>query len=150
MKIAGRRKYLVALESVAMTDIVLNMFIFFFISFSLLYTFNADRVHTIKITLPVAGNAEPLKGPVEARVTVTREGELYLDATRVGEDELKIELARRKAKNPELKVALRSDAQAPFRDAVRALSVLSGCRIRTLDIAVLHEKRAARGPHAAE
>ena len=36
MKIAPRRQYITMLESVAMTDIVLNMFIFFFISFSLL------------------------------------------------------------------------------------------------------------------
>lgn len=145
MKIAGRRGYLVALESVAMTDIVLNMFIFFFISFSLLYTFNAERVHSIKITLPAAGSAEPLKESGEARVTVTREGELYLDATSVGEEELKIELARRKAKNPELKVALRADAQAPFQHAVRVLSAVSACRVRALDIAVVKEKeRPAR------
>lgn len=145
MKIAGRRGYLVALESVAMTDIVLNMFIFFFISFSLLYTFNAERVHSVKITLPAAGNAEPLKEAGEARVTVTRDGDLYLDARRVEEAELKSEIARRKAKDPELKVVLRADAQAPFRHAIRALSVVSGCRVRTLDIAVVKEKEGAGG-----
>jgi biopolymer transport protein ExbD len=140
MKISGQRGYLVALESVAMTDIVLNMFIFFFISFSLLYTFNTDRVHSIKITLPVAGNADPLKNVPEARVTVTRGGELYLDAKKVGEEDLKNEIARRKTVNPDLKIVLRSDAQASFQDAVRVLSIVSECRIRILDIAVLKGK----------
>jgi len=54
MKIAGRRSYMTSMESVAMTDIVLNMFIFFFISFSLLYTFNPQRVQKLEVKLPAA------------------------------------------------------------------------------------------------
>ncbi|MDD5583801.1 MAG: hypothetical protein PHV55_01915, partial [Candidatus Omnitrophica bacterium] len=61
MKIYGRRDYLVNLESVAMTDIVMNMFIFFFISFSLLYTFNADRLKKLGVNLPRAKNTNPLQ-----------------------------------------------------------------------------------------
>jgi hypothetical protein len=49
VKIAPTRKYMFNLESVAMTDIVLNMFIFFFISFSLLYTFNPTKAKVIKV-----------------------------------------------------------------------------------------------------
>lgn len=142
MKISGQRGYLVMLESVAMTDIVLNMFIFFFISFSLLYTFNADRAHSIKITLPAAGNAAPMKDTPSVRVTVTGEGDLYVDTRQVTESELRADIARRKAANPELKIVLRSDAQAPFEDALRVLSIVSEHRIRTLDIAVIEGKKA--------
>ncbi len=145
MKIAGRRRRIVALESVAMTDIVLNMFIFFFISFSLLYTFKAERVHSIKITLPAAGAAGPLKEAGEARVTVTREGGIYLDGEKVDEERLTGEIARRKAVNPGLKVALRADAQAPFQNAVRVFSAVSACKVRVLDIAVVKDAEARGG-----
>jgi biopolymer transport protein ExbD len=144
VKIAGRRKRLVALESVAMTDIVLNLFIFFFISFSLLYTLNADRAHSIRIVLPAAGNAAPAAEAPEARVTVTRSGELYLDGERIGEEELGGEIARRKAANPDVRISLRADRQAPFQEAVRVLSIVSACRVRALDIAVVKEGDAAR------
>ena len=52
MKIRRSFKPPVSLESVAMTDIIMNLFIFFFITFSLLYTFNPFGESKIKIDLP--------------------------------------------------------------------------------------------------
>jgi biopolymer transport protein ExbD len=144
VKIAGRRQRLVALESVAMTDIVLNLFIFFFISFSLLYTLNADRAHAIRIVLPAAESAAPPPEAPEARVTVTQSGELYLDGERIGEEALGGEIALRKSADPDLRISLRADRQAPFQEAVRVLSIVSACRVRALDIAVVKEGDADR------
>ena len=55
--IKGSKGYVVALESIAMTDIVLNLFIFFFISFSLLYTLQPDRMTRIEVRLPKASSS---------------------------------------------------------------------------------------------
>ena len=49
-----------------MTDIVLNLFIFFFISFSLLYTFNPERLAKVPVkpptvTTPVASNSRSIR-----------------------------------------------------------------------------------------
>ena len=52
MKIKTHRDSTVSLESFAITDIILNMFIFFFISFSLVYTFNPARESRIIVKLP--------------------------------------------------------------------------------------------------
>ena len=52
MKVRTTNKQFLTLESVAMTDIVMNMFIFFFITFSLLYTFNPQQESKIKVNLP--------------------------------------------------------------------------------------------------
>ena len=55
MKISGKRDYMISMESVAMTDIVLNMFIFFFISLSLLYTFNPWKKLDVKLPNDIPG-----------------------------------------------------------------------------------------------
>jgi biopolymer transport protein ExbD len=146
MKITSRKGYLVTLESVTMTDIVLNMFIFFFISFSLLYTFNAERVHSVKVELPNAGNAVTTEDIASLSITITDSGVLYLDKTRVTGDELKREIARAYKNNPEINVALYSDKQTPFKDIVRVLSVLSEHKIRNLDIGVIKEEDNAPAP----
>lgn len=129
-----------AMESVAMTDIVLNMFIFFFISFSLLYTFDADRAQSIKVKLPAAGNAVDAKKAASLSITITSAGLFYLGKTQVSEEEMKTEISRRFRENPELDVTLRSDRQTQFKDIVRVLSIISAHRIRNLNIAVIKEE----------
>ncbi|MCX6340240.1 MAG: biopolymer transporter ExbD [Candidatus Aureabacteria bacterium] len=140
MKIASRRGHLVALESVAMTDIVLNMFIFFFISFSLLYTFNADRVQSIKVKLPVAGRAVETKEAASLSITITSTGILYLGKNEVSYEALEAEISRGSKENQEMDITLRSDRKTEFQDVVRVLSIISGHRIRNLNIDVIKDK----------
>ena len=73
MKISGRRTYLVSLESVAMTDIIMNMFIFFFISFSLLYTFSPYRVKKLEVKLPEANSATAMSNKKQLNIKFTEE-----------------------------------------------------------------------------
>ncbi|MEJ2746029.1 MAG: biopolymer transporter ExbD [bacterium] len=140
MKISSRREHLVALESIAMTDIVLNMFIFFFISFSLLYTFNPDRAQSIKVELPTAGDAVITQEAAPLIITVTREGLVYLGNKEMSDDDLKAEISRRCKEAQKPNIALRSDRQAQFKDVVRVLSIISGCRIGNLNIEVVKEE----------
>jgi len=60
VKIRMSGQYMVSLESIVMTDIVMNLFIFFFISFSLLYSFDPSRAKQIKVNLPMAKNVMAL------------------------------------------------------------------------------------------
>ena len=139
MKISGRRDYLVNLESVAMTDIVLNMFIFFFISFSLLYTFSPSRVQKLEVKLPKATNVTPMKNIDKADVTITNEGLTYLDKELVTRKELKEKINLMYKNNPDLNVILRSDRLVNFKDIVSVLDVLSELGIRNLNIAATTE-----------
>lgn len=141
MKIAPRRGHLVALESAAMTDIVLNMFIFFFISFSLLYTFDPDRTQSIKVELPKAGNVESPKETTPLVITVTREGVAYLGKRVATDEDLRAEISRRCKENPKLDVSLRSDRQTRFEAVVRVLSIISEHRTGNLDIEVIKERQ---------
>jgi len=79
MKIRQHRMAQVSLESMAITDIILNVFIFFFTSFSLVYTFNPNRESQIAVKLPQADvrttvPSEPIS------VSIDSVGDVYLNS----------------------------------------------------------------------
>ncbi|MFA5039656.1 MAG: biopolymer transporter ExbD [Candidatus Omnitrophota bacterium] len=141
MKIAPTRRYMFALESVAMTDIVMNMFIFFFISFSLLYTFSPDKAKQIKVNLPQAKHVmNPGASAGFVNITLSAEGPLYLEGEVVTYADLETRLSRMKASRPDLTVVVHVDRLAPFKNVVRVLDTLNGLGIERLRIAAQEEK----------
>lgn len=139
MKIIGQRNYLMSLESIAMTDIVLNMFIFFFISFSLLYTFNPRRMQKLEVKLPEAKNITPIESTNQADITLTNEGLIYLDQDLVTVKELKEKMYLRRKNNPRLTVVLVADKLVRFKHMVSILDTLSGLGITNVNIAAVQE-----------
>ena len=78
MRFKRQSKILFSMESVAITDIIMNMFIFFFITFSFLATFNKAKEGQVGVSLPEATSASP---PVERKslaVSLTKDGGLFL------------------------------------------------------------------------
>jgi len=140
MKISGRSDYLVKLEFVTMTDIVLNMFIFFFISFSLLYTFNPYRTQKLEVELPQAASATPIKDTNLLYITITNESLIYLDKDMVTKRELKEKINSMHKSNPELSVIMRADRLVRFKDVVSVLDILGELGIRNLNIAAITEQ----------
>lgn len=134
MKISGRRDYTVSIESVTMTDIVLNMFIFFFISFSLLYTFNPDRHKKLDIKLPEASQAAPLRVKDFITVSVTGEGMTYVEGELVTRNELKDKLSALRSQNPSVAVVLTVDKNAQFKNVVTVLDTLTELGIKNLNV----------------
>jgi biopolymer transport protein ExbD len=139
IRIKGRQNYLVALESVAMTDIVLNMFIFFFISFSLIYTFNPIKVSKIDVNLPRASSAIALEGSEKAVLAITSKGEYFLDDEPVARPALKTELEKRSGANPGLGVILKVDGAAEFNAVAAALDVINELGIARVSVAAVKE-----------
>jgi biopolymer transport protein ExbD len=78
VKIRTNRTALAGLESFAITDIILNMFIFFFTSFSLVYTFNPTRESRIHVKLPQADVRTPAKQKEPIEVTIDAGARVYL------------------------------------------------------------------------
>lgn len=130
---------MVSLESVAMTDIVLNMFIFFFISFSLIYTFNPTRAQKIEVKLPQAQNVRDLGESDQIDITLTQEGPVYLDKEIVSMKNLSSKLKQRVSSNPSLNVVIRSDRLVPFKTVVSILDIVSGSGIKNVSIAAVKE-----------
>jgi len=140
MKIAGRRSHLVNLESVVMTDIILNMFIFFFISFSLLYTFSPYRVKKLEVRLPEARSAKPIEERNQVNITINNEGAIYLDQEPVTKKALREKISLRYSDNPGLGVIVNSDRLVRFKDIVDVLDILNAVGVKNLNIAATNGK----------
>ncbi len=141
MKIGPSRKYMFSLESIAMTDIVLNMFIFFFISFSMLYTFNPNKAKHIKVNLPRAKNVAAAEAKDEvANITLSSEGPVYLNGDVVTLKELQKKLVSVFKRNPSLAVVIEVDRMVAFKNVVGVLDILNDIGIERLNIAAQEYK----------
>lgn len=144
INIKSRKDYLVALESVAMTDIVLNMFIFFFISFSLLYTFTPSRVAKFEIKLPSASSATTMQEGSPLMITITHTGRYYLGERAVTFDGLREALQAARAVDRRQLVVVRADALTSCKDLVRVFDLARTVGFERLAIGVQEAARAAR------
>ena len=136
MKVKPSSKSFISLESVAMTDIVMNLFIFFFISFSLLYTFNPNRESKIEVKLPEGKSQAAAKAEGPLVVSVTQGNEIYIGKTRVLSSALKKEIESRSklAKGPG--VLVRADKLASVDTLVKVLDASKQAGIQKLGVAI--------------
>lgn len=137
INIKAQKDYQVALESVAMTDIVLNMFIFFFISFSILYTFNPIRVSKLDIKLPHAGSAVALEGSDKIILSISRTGGYFIDDEKVAGNNLKASLGARLKETHSAGLLLKVDSYARFNDVSKALDVINELNIKKVSVATV-------------
>lgn len=138
MKISAKRDYLSSMESVAITDVVLNMFIFFFISFSLLYTFN-PATKKLDIKLPKAQSAQAMGKELKVIITISEEGIVYLEQQAVTMKELKDRILQLQ-KNAQLGIAIHADKSVEFEYVVDVLDILRDLDIVPVSIAVVEPR----------
>lgn len=140
INIRGKKDYLVALESVAMTDIVMNMFIFFFISFSLIYTLNPTRISKIEVSLPKASSAISLEGSEKTVLAINKNGEYFINDERVEKSDLKKTLKAKKTENPSFSILLKVDRESKFDDVARALDAINELDIQRVSVASVKQE----------
>jgi len=143
MKIRTHHETLLTLESVALTDIILNIFIFFFTSFSLLYTFAPAREARIAIRLPQAEAGAPVGRTGALTVTLSGGGALYLDGNPVTEEGLRAGLADAARMDSSRQVAVRADKDVLFDRVVRVLDAVKKAGLDRVGIAVEASGRPA-------
>ena len=136
MQIKSSKKSFLSIESVAMTDIVMNLFIFFFISFSLLYTFNANRESKIEVKLPEGTAQEDSKGDAPLVIYVNSGNEIYIDKVRVTPQSLKTELAARYKLSKFSGALVRADKLASVDYLVKVLDSAKQAGIQKLGVAI--------------
>ena len=140
IKIRQQNNYLVALESVAMTDIVMNMFIFFFISFSILYTFNPTRVSKVDVKLPKASSAVSLEGSEKTILAITRDGEYLINDEKKDTRSLKEYLADRAKDDPSMGLLLKVDSRTKFSNVVNVLDMINELHIERVSVAAIKKE----------
>jgi len=136
MKIKPRRDAVLSLESIALTDIILNIFIFFFTSFSLVYTFNPTRESKIMVKLPQAQIKAPVDQTEPIVVNINNRNQVFLKNKQKSLKELKDELVSLIAFNKERPVIVRADKTVVFDRVVQVLDVAKNAGVERLGIAI--------------
>ncbi|HXG18238.1 MAG TPA: biopolymer transporter ExbD [Methylomirabilota bacterium] len=123
MRFKRHNKILFSMESVAITDIIMNMFIFFFITFSFLATFNKINEGQVDVNLPKAASAAPQPEKRGITVSLTKEGGLFFEKEPVTLEQLKTQLQREKATGAEITVIVRADKEVPHGRVVEVMDL---------------------------
>lgn len=123
-----------------MTDIVMNMFIFFFISFSILYTFNPTRVSKVDVKLPKASSAVSLDGSEKTILAVTKDGEYLINDEKKDAGSLKEYLALMVKDDPSMTLLLKVDSRTKFSNVVNVLDIINELHIERVSVAAIKKK----------
>jgi len=136
MNIKVATKNVLSLESVALTDIIMNLFIFFFISFSLLYTFNPTKESRIEVQLPSGRTKSEgaSRGPLV--VTVNAKNEIYIAGARVAPESLESDLKARSSDDKQAGIMVRADEAAAVEYLVKVLDAAKQAGVAKLGVAI--------------
>lgn len=91
-------------------------------------------VQGIKVNLPQASSAPSLAKPKTKAVTITAEGQIYLDTYPVSLAELEQRLSQFKAADPELPVVVKGDAAVQYQKVMEVLDMLGRLEITQLGL----------------
>jgi len=144
MKIRTHRDTVLTLESIALTDIILNIFIFFFTAFSLVYTFNPMRESRIIVKLPQADVKAPADQKEPIIVTINNRNEVFLNNKPKTLRDLRTELQSLMAFNKMRAVIVRADKTVIFDRVVQILDVAKNSGVERLGIAIEEKPSSAR------
>jgi len=123
------------MESVAITDIIMNMFIFFFITFSFLATFHKSNEGQLDVSLPKAASATPPAEKKGLAVNLTKEGGLFLNKEALILEQLKTRFQVEKATGAEITVIVRADKEVSYGHVVEVIDLAHTAGLSRLAIA---------------
>jgi biopolymer transport protein ExbD len=123
MHFKRQNKALFSMESIALTDIIMNMFIFFFITFSFLATFSKTNEGQVDVTLPKAASATPRPEKKGITVNLTKEGALLLEKEAVTLAQLTAHFQKEKATGAEITVIVRADQEVAHGRVVEVMDL---------------------------
>lgn len=95
-------------------------------------------VQGVKVKAPETVTTGNLAKPQTRAITVTREGNVFLDAYPVDMEQLEARLAQYKAANPALPVVLKGDAEAQYDKVMQALEICK--RLDILEIGLVTKR----------
>jgi biopolymer transport protein ExbD len=144
MKIKTHRDSVVTLESIAFTDIILNIFIFFFTAFSLVYTFNPMRESRIIVKLPQADVKAPVDQKEPIIVTINSRNEIFLNNRPKTLRDLRKELQSLIAFSKMRPVIVRADKSVIFDRVVQVMDVAKNAGVERLGIAIEEKPSSSR------
>lgn len=91
-------------------------------------------VQGIKVNLPQASKASSLVKPKTKAITITAEGQIYLDAYPVTMKELETRLRQYKAVCPDFPVVVKGDAKIYYKNIMEILDLLQRVEVAQLGL----------------
>ena len=140
MKIKRSFKPPLSLESVAMADIIMNLFIFFFISFSILYTFNPYGESKIKINLPKGTTTVQTTADSPIIISINSENEIFISDKKILPDQIAAELAALSDKAKQNGIIIKADKLSLVDFFVRVLDATKESGIDKVGISIELDK----------
>lgn len=123
MRFKRQNRVLFGMESIALTDIIMNMFIFFFITFSFLATFSKSKEGQVDVSLPKAASATPRPEKKGITVNLTKDGKLLLGKEAVTLEQLTTRFQEEKQTGAEITVIVRADKEVPHGRVVEVMDL---------------------------
>ena len=134
MKLQSNVKVSVGWDTIAFADIVVNLFVFFFITFGLYATFDAAQKGNFPIQLPRAITAPLQKSDLPMVVTIKRDGTIQTGSQKILLSELEATLNRELSLRKEKSVLVRADRLIPLERFVSVLEVIRSTKARSVAI----------------
>ena len=108
-------------DSIALTDVIINLFIFFFITFNLIATFGPHKESPLRLNLPAAksGGEEAVRGSHD--IHLSRSGSLYWDDAKISLADLENRLGALRDKS--MPITLRADRNASVQSLTSVLDI---------------------------
>ncbi len=113
----------IPLDSVALTDIIMNMFIFFFITFSFLATFNQIKEGKVNVSLPKASSATTQLEKKRLTVSLTKDGGLFINEEEISIDQLQAKFQTEQAQGAEITLVVRADQEVQHGRVVNVMDL---------------------------
>lgn len=126
-----RRRRAPAVIIVSLIDVLLVVLIFLMVT----TTFKKEQP-SFKVALPTAEHSQAggKEGLPPLIVTIaTNEPYFYIESRPVTYDRLKSELMSRAQANPQLKLAIRADRQAPVGEYIRLMDAARGAKVASVE-----------------
>lgn len=92
-------------------------------------------VQGMRVNLPKAGPAKSLAKPTTKAITVTQDGQVFLDTIPVSLSELEQRLVQQRSATPEFPVVVRGDGGARYQNVIDVLDLLARLNITTVGLA---------------
>ncbi|MEI6438507.1 MAG: biopolymer transporter ExbD [Candidatus Omnitrophota bacterium] len=129
-----RQRFVAEINITPFTDVILVLLIIFMVAAPVIYQSN------IKVKLPKVKSTAPQESGkhLQAVITITTEGMVYLDDKLVTQAELKAKVVAMHRDEPGMSVYLRADQQTRFKDVVDVFDLLTSLGITNLDIVAVH------------
>lgn len=135
MRNREENKPIISFENFALADIVMNVFIFFFISFSLLYTFNPSK---IDLDLPQVPQDEPIQMPVI--VSIDKDGNIYLRNEQVSSPGQLTEKLKSEGVSQQ-RIVIRGDKNLPYSKVNNVLVAVYAANVPKVNLAIIVEEQ---------